>query len=118
MPVFITDEDCLDKLTRIEGDFWRRTVENHADTHTPGDLGRPETMSLNRLRGLYDEWREILEEEGLAEDMGESVIGILYGAGGYNRYQLLASGEFIFLKMWASRLEKTTMASEAGFRLG
>ena len=100
MSVYITDEDLMDKLERIEGSFWRQ----HAEQPYTGQIDiwqMPQTASVTHLKAHYAAYCALRFQCGGGSD--EEVIGILYGNGGYSRYRLMSTGERTFIRNTSSR---------------
>jgi hypothetical protein len=118
MSVFIDDPKLLDKLEELEGPRWR-SLQSLGFQEALDDHSIPETMQVATLRDVASTWKTLLrEEDEMPPEMEHEVVAVLYGAGGYHRYQLRLNGEVVFLRSFAANVEKHAKAQELGFSLG
>lgn len=125
MAVFINQADALARMAQVEGDRWHR----HQLSNPRSETGFLVWLSAFYWR-LSKEGRDELERYGMAMDdvsleeiigLGfvpvdsTTVQGVIYGAGGYNRYKVLSDGEIVFLSSFAIDDTARTKAANLGF---
>lgn len=93
--VFIFQEDAFDRLSQVEGEEWART-QNNAAPYDKYDAW----VSLWKLFSTLPKYETFLE--AVPANFKEKGEGVLYGAGGWNRWYLSASGEWMFLGYYAN----------------
>lgn len=125
MAVFINQPDALSLMAQVEGGRWHQ----HQLSHPRSETGFLVWFSAFCWR-LSQEGRDELERNGmdpndlpLAEVIGagfvpvdsSTVQGVIYGAGGYNRYKVLGDGEIVFLSSFAVDGSARSRAASLGF---
>ena len=114
MPRFIYSPDILDVLTQIEGEAWRVQQDRWNGSNVAAFLDEYNKLQ-EYLAGHPEDAGENVEWGKLNPPQGDYAI---YGAGGYNRYFVLArTGEILFSRHHATP-EKIQQAEELGFSLG
>ncbi len=110
MPVYVYQEDALDKLIEVEGERWGREVK-------AGLMRNCDLATLLEAWKVYQvEFPENKDNISprVALDRGESCI---YGSGGYSRYFVKFDGEIVLLA-WSADLRGTIdRAKAAGFSI-
>jgi hypothetical protein len=110
MTVLITDADAFDRICAVEGERFRNGPHD-------GNYSFPAFLA---------EWNEVAafaESDGctVAEIIGSTldVDGnvAIYGASGYDRYFVLATGEIVFSRRHSVNAERTALAEAQGFRI-
>ena len=105
MPVYITDEDALDRLAQVEGEEWKRRQDREDSDYT--------------LRGFAAAYER---EKGRSGYITCGFNHAIYGENGWNRYFVLAgTGEIVFSRKHARRPllgpDDSGKAEAAGFTL-
>jgi hypothetical protein len=126
MAVFVDQPNVLALLAVVEGEKWLE-LQNRQPLNPQGFFV---WLSAYRWR-LSGEGQKEIEREGFdrAEDLplveiisagfvavdGSPFDGAIYGAGGYDRYRVLDSGEIVFLAAYAVDSARVALAKSLGF---
>jgi hypothetical protein len=100
--VKITDPDALEKMGKIEGEYWMK--------HQNQLTGYSFASFLKEYK--TPEW-DYLPEQFIEIDGNRAI----YGEGGYNRYFVNAYTGEIFISKFHAREEKLKLAEEIGFSI-
>jgi len=115
--ISIFDEDIFEVLEAIEGSSWRKSAEIPLKGLAEDAL--PQTSNLMGLRAHVRKLQESLRAAG-EEDLTpykDEVVALLYGDGGWSRYQVFLTGELSYIRGTASA-EKEQRILARSFRSG
>lgn len=108
MPVFIYQDDAIDKIDRVEGLGWKEHDDRASDYTFQANKTAWETFDA-----------EIKKESAEDQEYSRDIYShpTIYGKSGWNRYYVTGYGEIVFSR-YNSSDDGLQKAKQEGFRIG